>query len=128
MTRVAAVGAALLLAGCAAQPPVPHGIIQVQPHPGADATFAVAIVELDGVNQDGRRASYPLAPGRHEVVVSALEVTEPTLVRAINEWPVRRSLVVDVKAGHRYTVAAWLRGPTRADWEPVLVRIEEISP
>ena len=109
----------------------PHAILEAQIHQGGDATWPVRIVEIDGVNQEGSRNIYPLAPGRHEVIVEVGDgVREPTLLTSARRSviPIRRGLTLDLVGGKRYVVAAHPTGTVAEDWMPVLVRIVEVEP
>lgn len=110
----------------------PHAILEPQQHQGGDATWPVRIVEIDGVNQDGARVYYPLAPGRHDIVVEVDEerVREGTLLTSARRSviPIRRGLTLEMVGGKRYIIAAHPTGKVAEEWMPVLVRIEEVNP
>lgn len=151
--RVAWLIAILAVAGCSTNGAVtvdvadPHGVVEPQQHQGGDATYPVMIVAIDGVNLDGARVLFPLAPGRHEVVVVPkctdgrfadsrdVSLTEHDCIREITDLtsarhsriPRRQALVLDVVEGWRYVVAAHATGPTRDDWRPVLTKMEELT-
>ena len=152
--RVALLMVMLAAAGCSTNGAVtvdvagPHGIVEPQQHQGGDATYPVMIVAIDGVNLDGSRVLFPLAPGRHEVVVVPkcadgrfrdsrdVSLTAHDCIREVTDLasarhsriPRRQALVLDVAEGWRYVVAAHATGPTRDDWRPVLTRMEDLTP
>lgn len=142
IASLAAIPLVAVLGACTTTPTVPlskpHGVVVPQTGPGADATHAVAIVEINGVSLPGTRTLFPLAPGRHEIVVTPMIVGEATLLPGSRQWVKqaglpehhqfeRHALVLDVVEGMQYTVAAHATGPTTDDWIPVLVKIEEIK-
>lgn len=93
--------------------------------------FPVAILEVDGVLQPTPlRETLFLTPGKHTLRV-AVRVTDGHLrLRGNNgkvgEQTARGLLEIEVEAGKRYHIGGKIDGYRTSDWEPVVLRVEDV--
>lgn len=119
--------AALLIAICTASGPLagagaysqPYALFEPQAQMEVADTRPAFILKVDGRDVAIDTAE-PVAPGKHEVVVSI-----PGTTRMSN--PTRATLTIDAKPCTRYYLAARRSSPTARDWSAFVVGSEPIG-
>jgi hypothetical protein len=124
--------AAMLVAGCANRPPTvspgqPHGMVLTEAGERADRTYPVHVIAINGVNIPRERdAVFWIRPGTHVFRVVPLIQTPAGVLPLRGPGPDQREIAIDVEQGRRYVLGARVHGPRLSEWEPVILRVEEI--
>jgi hypothetical protein len=134
LMKTSLLGLALLaLSACASGPTVspsePHGIVVLATAQTARNNFQVQIREIDGVQIQGAQNAYWLAPGRHTLRLTAILTNARPMIREVRETRadhLANAMVLDVEDGKRYVIAARRVGQSGAEWEPVVLEVEDI--
>lgn len=127
---ILALSFAVLMGACAstsgpyASPKEPHGIIDL--NAPRVQMIPVRLAVLDGKNNlEPARSTFPLTPGEHDLVVTAVDSTfAPTSLQSVT-GRVRQAdpgkFTITIEAGIRYWIAA---EPTdrQGGWKPVIYK------
>lgn len=106
----------------------PHAIVVSTQARLAHEIYPVTVTVIDGRNLPSQRSAYWLAPGEHKLEVSAVITDFTGADREIYHGrdPSRGDLLVNLEAGKRYILGARMKAGDRGDWEPFVVRVEDI--
>lgn len=107
-----------------------HGVVTVAYDGKTQDVHPVAIIEVDGKLQPTPlRETLFLAPGKHTLRL-AVQVTDAKLLIRGNNQSNRNKhagvLEIEVEAGKRYHIGGKLKGYRTSDWEPVVLRVEDV--
>lgn len=81
-----------------------------------------AIEKIDGQSTDNTRNPFPVAPGKHTLLVA---FTTPRAVTSIEDQ--LKNLVVDAQPCKRYYIVARYANMTTPEWTPKVAYVENIG-
>ena len=118
-----AFGAAVAGAG----PDQGKGVVAVAYDGKTQDVFPVLILDIDGkVQPQPPRDVYYLEPGKHTFRLGALLDSSANVQRGnASGRDEKRTLEIQVEAGKRYLIGAKLTSRSAADWQPVVLRVED---